>query len=81
MVFIFGLKEMIFESKLIDPRIQTDIVVVSIVATIFTVVLIAGIIKVSFKNDNKISTLYTKKFAVTNNSCFKFTFCLAKQQQ
>lgn len=48
MVLLFGLKEMIFESEYIDPRIQTDIVVVSIVATIFTIVLLAGIVKVRF---------------------------------
>lgn len=48
MVFFFGLKEMIFESQLFDPRIQTDIIVVSVVATIFSIVLLAGIVKVSF---------------------------------
>lgn len=48
LVFIFGLKELIFETQLIDPRVQTDIIVVSIVAIIFTIVLLAGIIKVSW---------------------------------
>lgn len=47
MVMFFTLKEIIFESQVIDPKIKTDIVVVSAVATIFTIVLIAGIIKVS----------------------------------
>lgn len=46
MIFLFGLKEMIFETQIIDPRVQTDIIVVSIVAIIFTIVLLAGIVKV-----------------------------------
>lgn len=46
-VLFYTLKEMIFESHFISQKVQSDIVVISIVAIIFTVVLIAGIVKVS----------------------------------
>lgn len=74
MVMFFTLKEIIFESQVIDAKIKTDILVVSAVAIIFTVVLIAGIVKVSVFVLKILYINYKRKKVLMR--CCKIILCL-----